>query len=246
MFARARLKLAIRGDQALKSALFVWGGWQGHEPKQCVDVFAPWLEGRGFKVAVSDNLDAYQDKEKMARYAVIVPVWTMGQMSREQSEGLRNAVRGGVGLAGWHGGMCDSFRNDTEYQFMTGGQWVVHPGGIVPYRVNIARKNDPIVKGLSDFDMVSEQYYMHVDPGNKVLAKTIFSGEHGGMDWIKGTVMPAVWRRQYGKGRVFYSSVGHVVKDFDVPEAREIVKRGILWAARSRIAQEYTSPVAPV
>ena len=225
-----------------KSALVVWGGWDGHEPKQCVDIFAPWLESRGFDVTVSDTMDVYLDARKMAGYAVVVPVWTMGEITGEQSRGLRDAVRGGAGLAGWHGGMCDAFRLDTSYQFMTGGQWVEHPGGVIRYTVNIADATHPITRGLSDFRMHSEQYYMHVDPGNNVLATTTFSGRHGGFPWVRGTVMPVVWTRPYGKGRVFYSSAGHVASDFDVPEAREIVKRGIQWAARARVVPEYESP----
>ena len=228
----------------MKSALMVWGGWDGHEPKQCIDVFAPWLEQKGFKVTVSPTLDAFLEKEKMAQYTVVIPAWTMGQISGEQSGGLREAVKGGVGLAGWHGGMCDAFRQDTEYQFMTGGQWVSHPGGCVTYKVNIANRNDPITRGLSDFEMTSEQYYMHTDPGNEVLATTTFCGEHGDIDWIRGVVMPVVWKRRYGKGRVFYSSLGHVAKDFSVPETTEIVKRGILWAACQEVVAEYTSPGA--
>ena len=146
----------------------------------------------------------------------------------------------GVGLAGWHGGMCDSFRNDTEYQFMTGGQWVAHPGGCVPYTVNVMNRKYPITRGLKDFKMNSEQYYMHTDPGNEVLATTTFNGRHG-TPWIRGTVMPVVWKRMWGKGRVFYTSLCHVAKDFAVPEALEIVKRGILWAARQKIVPEYVS-----
>lgn len=225
----------------MKSALLVWGGWDGHEPKPCVDRFAPWLESKGFAVTISDTLDIYLASDVMSRFSVIVPVWTMGTITGDQSTGLRNAIASGVGLAGWHGGMCDAFRNDTSYQFMTGGQWVAHPGGIIRYTVEIKDRKDPITKGLKDFRMQSEQYYMHTDPGNEVLATTTFSGRHEGMSWIKGTVMPVVWKRRWAKGRVFYSSLGHVAKDFDVPEAFEIQKRGILWAARQPIASEYKS-----
>ena len=216
-----------------RAALMVWGGWDGHEPKQCVELFAPWLREQGFDVTVSDTLDAYLDEKLMGSLSLIVPVWTSGEIKPEQERALLGAVRnGGVGLAGWHGGMCDSFRNNTEYQFMTGGQWVAHPGGVVDYEVNIVNHDDPITRGLEDFKMHSEQYYMHVDPSNEVLATTTFSGEHEGADWIKGTVMPVVWKRRYGKGRVFFSSLGHVAKDFDVPEARTLVERGMLWAAK--------------
>ncbi len=214
----------------MKSALMVWGGWEGHEPKQCVDVFAPVLEGEGFRVEISDTMDVYLDEAKMQSLSLVVPVWTMGSITGEQEAGLLNAIKSGVGIAGWHGGMGDSFRNNTGYQFMVGGQWVEHPGGIIKYRVNIIKPDDPIVAGLSDFGMESEQYYMHVDPSNEVLATTTVGGET--YPWIAGCVMPVVWKRMYGKGRVFYTSLGHVAKDFDVPEAKEIVRRGMLWAAR--------------
>ena len=215
----------------MKSALMVWGGWDGHEPKQCVDVFAPILKELGFKVEISDSLDSYLDAKKMKALSLIIPVWTMGTITGEQEKGLLAAVESGVGIAGWHGGMADSFRNNTEYQFMVGGQWVAHPGGIVDYEVNIINHDDPITAGIRDFKMNSEQYYLHVDPSNEVLATTTFNSER--TPWINGCVMPVVWKRMWGKGRVFYTSLGHVANDFHVPEAKEIVKRGMLWASRA-------------
>ena len=214
----------------MKRALMVWGGWEGHEPKQCVDIFAPFLDEQGFEVRIENTLDVYTERDYMQSLDLIVQVWTMGEISPEQADGLLSAVRSGVGIAGWHGGLGDSFRNHTEYQFMVGGQWVAHPGGIVDYTVNITKPDDPIVAGLDDFKMHSEQYYMHVDPSNEVLATTTFSGEH--CPWIEGVVMPVVWKRRYGEGRVFYCSLGHVAADFEVEEARTIVQRGMLWAAR--------------
>ncbi len=214
----------------MKSALIVWGGWEGHEPKQCADIFAPYLEKQGFEVRIADTLDVYLEEDYLDALSLIVPVWTMGEITREQEQGLLAAVDSGVGIAGWHGGMGDSFRNSTEYQFMVGGQWVVHPGGIVHYEVNIINHDDPITTGLSDFYMHSEQYYMHVDPSNEVLATTTYGGDI--YPWIAGCVMPVVWKRQYGQGRVFYTSLGHVAADFEVPEVRTIVQRGMLWASR--------------
>ncbi|MDI9546934.1 MAG: ThuA domain-containing protein [Chloroflexota bacterium] len=214
----------------MKKALMVWGGWDGHEPKQCVDIFAPILREKGFDVEVSDTLDSYLNREKMLGLSLVVPVWTMGTIAKEQEAGLLEAVKSGVGIAGWHGGMGDSFRNNTEYQWMVGGQWVAHPGNVIDYEVNIIDHDDPITAGLKDFKMHSEQYYMHVDPSNEVLATTTFNGEIA--PWIDGTVMPVVWKRMYGKGRVSFCSLGHVAKDFDVPEAKEMVVRGMMWAAR--------------
>ncbi len=214
----------------MKKALMVWGGWSGHEPKQCADVFCPILETEGFEVEVADNLDVYLDGDKMRALSLVVPVWTMGAITPEQEKGLLDAIAGGVGVAGWHGGMGDSFRQNTNYQWMVGGQWVAHPGGVIDYEVNIVDHQDPVTAGLSDFQMHSEQYYLHVDPGNRVLATTTFNSDVA--PWVNGTVMPVVWKRMWGKGRVFYSSLGHVAADFEVPEAREIQRRGMLWAAR--------------
>jgi uncharacterized protein len=214
----------------MKRALMTWGGWDGHEPKQCVDVFAPILQARGFDVEVVDTLDVYLDRDKMQALSLIVPVWTMSTIAREQEKGLLDAVRSGVGIAGWHGGMGDSFRNNTDYQWMVGGQWVAHPDNITDYEVNIVDHEDPITAGIADFKMHSEQYYMHVDPSNQVLATTTFNSPVA--PWVNGCVMPVAWKRMWGAGRVFYSSLAHVAKDFDVPEAREIQVRGMLWASR--------------
>lgn len=212
-----------------KHVLYVYGGWDGHDPAPCHEFLLPWLESQGATVTSSEDLDVYTDAELMADVDLIIQAWTMGRITPAQERGLLEAVKGGTPIAGWHGGIGDSFRNNTEFQFMVGGQWVAHPGGVIDYDVNITDHKDPVTKGLKDFHMVSEQYYMHVDPNVKVLATTTFNGDHA--SWIDGHVMPVVWKTQYGEGRVFYSSLCHVVSDFEVPEAFEIMKRGILWAA---------------
>lgn len=213
-----------------KKVLMVWGGWDGHEPKQCVDIFAPWLKEQGFEVEIANTLDAYNDGAKLKALTLIVQAFTMAQISGVQEKNLEEAVQSGVGMVGWHGGMADSFRSNTEYEFMVGGAWAAHPGGVIDYEVNVLNHADPITAGLSDFKMHSEQYYMLVDPNVDVLAVTTFTGQYA--PWIAGAVMPVVWKKMYGNGRIFYTSLGHVAADFKVPQALEIVKRGLLWAAR--------------
>lgn len=215
----------------MKSALIVWGGWEGHEPEGCAHLFAGFLRRQGYEVALSTSLDAYCDEAAMRTVDLIVPIYTMSSITDAQQKGLLDAVARGTGIAGWHGGMADAFRANPEYQFMVGGQWVAHPGNVIDYRVTIVKGDDPITAGLNDFDMHSEQYYMHVDPGNEVLATTTFNGRY--LPWIEGTVMPVAWKRRWGDGKVFFCSLGHVVADFEVFEAREIVQRGMLWASRS-------------
>lgn len=212
-----------------KSALIVWGGWDGHTPEKSSRLVGSMLEAHGFAVDIEPTTEAFAD-ESLSQYDLIVPAITMSRIEREELTNLLAAVRGGTGIAGFHGLMCDSFRNEPDYQFMTGGQWVAHPGNIIDYTVNVARSEDPIMAGIGDFPYRSEQYYMHFDPSVEVLATTTFAGDI--FDEIEGVVMPVVWKRRYGKGRVFYSSLGHVADEFQVPQMRAIYERGALWAAR--------------
>ena len=213
-----------------RTALIFWGGWEGHTPARSADVVRELLTGHGFDVRLEEGTSALADPA-ISQLDLIVPVITMSTIEKPELENLTNAVRSGTGLAGFHGTMCDSFRNEPEYQFMTGGQWVAHPGNIIDYRVDIARADDPIMRGIGSFAYRSEQYYMHVDPSNEVLATTTFTGEH--LDFIDGIVIPVVWKRRYGEGRVFYSALGHTADEFAVPQMRTIFERGALWASRA-------------
>ncbi|MBD8065871.1 ThuA domain-containing protein [Devosia sp. PTR5] len=213
----------------MREALIVWGGWSGHEPEQCATIIRDFLEQDGFKVYVENTTEAFADPS-IHDLSLIVPIFTMSKIEKEEVSNLTAAVRGGVGLGGFHGGMADAFREAVDYQFMVGGQWVAHPGGIIDYRVDIAKPDDPIMEGISAFPYHSEQYYMHVDPSIEVLATTRFNGDHA--PWIDGVVMPVVWKHRYGQGRVFYSSLGHVSSEFNVPEMKTILRRGLNWAAR--------------
>ncbi|PDT81663.1 ThuA domain-containing protein [Sinorhizobium sp. BJ1] len=213
----------------MREALIVWGGWSGHEPQQCAAIIKDMLEEDGFKVHVEHGSEAFA-APSVHDLSLVVPIVTMSKIEKEEIQNLAAAIENGVGLAGYHGGAGDSFRECVEYQFIIGGQWVAHPGNIIDYTVNITRPDDPVMEGITDFPYRSEQYYMHVDPSNEVLATTRFTGDHA--DWIDGVVMPVVWKRKHGRGRVFYSSLGHQAKEFDVPQMRTLFRRGANWAAR--------------
>jgi type 1 glutamine amidotransferase len=222
-----------------RKALVVWGGWNGHEPQQVAEIVDRVMKEKGFTVEVSDTLDAFLDGEKLKTLDLIVPVWTMGKITGEQLNPLVEAVKSGVGIGGCHGGMCDSFRDATEYQFMTGGQWVAHPGNAgVTYTVHITDHSHIITQGTSDFQVTSEQYYMHTDPANRVLATTRFpspgaDGPHVGNGDVD---MPVVWTKMYGEGRVFYSALGHVAATVNEPDPLRLLTRGLLWAANAEDA----------
>lgn len=217
-----------------KKALIFQGGWDGHEPALVAARFASILEKNGFETEISDTLDCLTDGEALKELDLLVPCWTMGEIPWEYTQNVLRAVESGVGIAGCHGGMCDAFRNDTDWQFMTGGQWVAHPGNDgTEYTVNICRGSSPIIEGLEDFTVRSEQYYVHVDPAIEVLATTRFPVAQGPHGANKAVDVPVTWTKFWGEGKVFYCSLGHHDDVFEkYPAAQIMMERGMLWAAK--------------
>jgi type 1 glutamine amidotransferase len=216
-----------------RKALIVWGGWDGHQPELVARVLERALAAEGFEVEVADTLDVFKDAKKLMGLSLIIPHWTMGKITAEQVKPVLEAVASGVGLAGCHGGMCDAFRDNTDWQFMTGGQWVAHPGNDgVKYTVRITDRAHPITAGIEDFEVASEQYYMHVDPAVKVLASTRFPVADGPHVPNGPVEMPVLWTKMYGKGRVFYDALGHTARVVESGPNLTIMRRGFRWAAR--------------
>jgi type 1 glutamine amidotransferase len=219
----------------MKRALVFWGGWEGHEPEQVADFCRELLEGEGFEVRVENGTKCLLAYE-VSSFDLVVPVITMSTIEPDELQSVVKAVReSGTGIGGCHGGMCDAFRNESEWQFMTGGQWVAHPGDNgVTYTVNFDRtKEHPITAGLNDFEVTSEQYYLHTDPGNLVLATTQFPAPGVDGPHVQNPcAMPQVWVRTYGAGRVFYCALGHVRAVLEAETPKELMRRGLVWAAR--------------
>jgi len=216
----------------MKKALVFYGGWKGHQPLEVSVHFEAILKQEGFEVTRHDNMECLDDGEALKALHLIVPIWTCGEIDGKRSKNVLKAVESGVGLAGCHGGMCDAFRKDVDWQFMTGGNWVAHPGNSTTYPVVIKTDSD-LLKGLPNITVTSEQYYLHVDPAVKVHATTPFpiaDGPHT----VNGKVdMPVVWTKGWGKGRVYYNALGHSADMFDEPTTREMMRRGFNWAAKA-------------
>ncbi|MGL6209619.1 MAG: ThuA domain-containing protein [Paracoccaceae bacterium] len=213
-------------------ALITWGGWAGHEPDKLATLFAGMLSDEGVAVEVFDNLTCFDDPAALAAVDLIVPVWTMSEIASLQAQNVADAVAAGTGLAGCHGGMCDAFRTEVLWQFLTGAQWVAHPGNDgVQYRVRMLG-DDPLIAGIADFDVATEQYYLHVDPAVKVHAVCDFpvtDGPHA----VNGPVaMPVAYTKGWGQGRVYYNALGHQANVIDHGPAREMLRRGLMWAMR--------------
>lgn len=220
----------------MKQALIVWGGWDGHQPKEVAEIFRGQLEQEGFRVEVSDTLEAFADGERLKALDLIVPVWTMGRIEQAWVNNVSAAVQSGVGIAGCHGGMCDAFRDNTDWQFMTGGQWIAHPGNDgVQYDVNMKYSSSPLIAGIEDFTVKTEQYYLHVDPAVEVLATTRFPLADGPHALNKAIDMPVIWTKRWGLGRVYYNSLGHQANIMEIPVVKELMRRGFNWCAEGKL-----------
>lgn len=216
----------------MAKALVTWGGWEGHEPEKVGPMFADWLREAGMEVTLTDSLACFDDAEALKSYDLIVPVWTMSKIEKQQALNACAAVAAGTGIAGCHGGMCDAFRENVDWQFMTGAQWVAHPGNDgVEYGVRMV-SDDPLVAGVGDFTVKTEQYYLHVDPAVKVHAVCDFPVVEGPHSVNGPVAMPVVFTKGYGQGRVYYNALGHQKNVIDQGPAAELMRRGLLWAAR--------------
>ena len=212
-----------------KNVLVVWGGWEGHKPSLFASHVEKWLISQNANYQINNSLNAYDNFKELIKYDLIIQSVTLGQISENQEANLVKAVRSGVGIAGAHGGLADSFRNNTNYQFMIGGQFVKHPGGKVKFKINML--DDKLTEGLDDFEIFTEQYYLHYDPNIEIIANTKFNGET--FPWIEDVVMPVSWKKTYGKGKVFYLSIGHDPNEFMMHEdGWKLLTRGFVWATR--------------
>ena len=226
---------SLRRRHEGKRALVVHGGWEGHVPVPvpASDRYVRVLKEAGFGVTVSDSLDSYLDEVLLAATDLVVQCCPMGTITSRQADGLSRAVRSGTGFAGWHGGIVDAFRAEPAYSLITGGQFAYHPRGFVGYEVRpVAERADhPALAGVEAFTITTEQYYLHVDPGNDVLAVTDFVADQDYPD-LAGTVMPVTCTRRWGAGRVFVTAIGHSLADLEVPQVDAMIRAGMARAAR--------------
>ena len=229
-----------------RHALVVRGGWEGHQPVAATERFLPFLRENGFDVRVEESTAVYADAEAMAETDLIVQSVTMSTIERAELAGLRDAIEAGTGFTGWHGGIADSFRASSDYLQLVGGQFATHPAvgpgetrlegeeNFRDYTVNITDlgRTHPITAGLDDFDLHTEQYWVLVDDLNDVLATTTHPAEDW-QPWHRPHTSPAVWTREWGRGRIVVTTPGHSLDVLDHRSVRTIIERGMLWAART-------------
>ena len=209
-----------------KRALILFGGWEEHKPDLAAE-FAVERVLVDFDVSLSSDLTML-DPEVLAEIDLLVLLWTFGEITASQEQALLGAVRDGLGLLTWHG-TTSAFLASRAHKFLMGGQFMAHPGGQnVTYTVSFC-SSDPLVQGLADVTVTSEQYYLLVDPGVKVLATTDMATPGGDPATV---AMPVAWTRGWGQGRVFYCSLGHTPESLDSPPVLSLLRRAATWASR--------------
>ncbi|MCW5605638.1 MAG: ThuA domain-containing protein [Burkholderiales bacterium] len=210
-------------------ALLLHGGWPGHEPERSA-AFVLRHVLQDFDVVQSGDLGMLC-ADTLAAFDLLIPVWTFGELDESAEIALLASVADGLGIVAWHGA-TSAFLASRRHKLLLGGQFVDHPGGDAVTYVVKFRGNDPLIASLDDFTVTSEQYYLLVDPAVKVLAHTYMDG--GPMSWLHGVEMPVAWTRPWGRGRVFYCTLGHTPAILAHPPLVTLLRRAAAWASRDR------------
>ena len=218
----------------MANVLIIYGGWEGHSPKEISHYFAKILTENKHQVTFSDSLFVLEDEPTLTAYDLIIMNWTRGELPDESVTNIQRAVAQGVGLAGIHGGLTSAFQSSKQWQFLTGGLFVDHPGGVEQqYTVQITDRTHPIMKDINDFSLQSEQYYLLVDPAIHILATTEFAAsDHPNAMNERPIPLPVAWTKRWGKGKIFYHSIGHDLVTCQFPEVERMTMQGFEWAMR--------------
>ena len=229
-----------------RRALVVRGGWDGHMPVETTDLFVPFLEANGFDVRIEESTVVYTDADYLETVDLIVQINTMSTIEPAEFAGLQQAVLNGTGLAGWHGGIADAYPQQRRLsahdrrpiRLITPARtppsaWAARRTTTSRTRCTSPSSAEPIRsrQGIDDFDLVTEQYWVLSDDYNDVLATTTQDVRPWDA-WNRPVTSPAIWTRQWGKGRVFVSAPGHRLEIVESQPVRTIIERGLLWAAR--------------
>ena len=158
-------------------------------------------------------------------------------MTLQGKQNLLDAVAGGKGFVAFHSA-ADSFHSkgdrnavQTEvdpYVAMLGGEFVSHG----PQQVATMRVTSPYFPGLADagasFDLNEEWYALkNFAPDMHVILVQETEGMKG--NCYQRPPFPATWARKHGKGRVFYTSLGHREDVWDNPLCQDIICGGFAW-----------------
>ena len=138
-------------------------------------------------------------------------------LTPEQEEGLFNFVAGGKGLVGMHG---TAWWIGGRAVDLIGGHANWHPPGLT-FTVNIADATHPTMQGINDFEVTDEIYISAHEPTLQILATAEWHNKAHPMAWVK----------QFGQGRVFYTTLGHTADTFKQPAMGQMMVQAVRWVA---------------
>jgi len=226
--ALAAFGLSAQGGEKIK-LFFLQGG--GHDWKGNFAILQPILEKTGdFEISASNDMDELK-ADSIKKYNLILFYGSgLNFKNPEQEKGLIEFVKGGGAFAGIHSA-TDSFKNSEAYWQMIGGRFKGHGGG--KFWTRIVDKEHAITKGLEDFEIQDETYSHNYAKGFEPhsLVKIDRGAEQQSMGWC----------HEFGKGRVFYTSLGHGREAWVNPHFQRLAVRGLYWA----VGREPKDPQAP-
>ena len=186
-----------------------------------------------FDVKICEDAGVLESSGSLNRYDLIflalynAKTPTLNDVAKEN---LLNFVKGGKGFAVAHLASA-SFKEWDEFKKLCGRCWVMGRSGHGPrgvFKVKIADKDNPITKGLEDFEADDELYAkLEGDSPINVLAEA-------DSDWSKKTEA-LVFTLNYGQGRVFHETFGHDARAMSNPSVQKIIQRGCEWAATGKV-----------
>ena len=219
------MTVVTKGTPIVSAALrvLVMGGkTEGfHEFKIMEPIYSKFLGQAGFDVTTTEDRDLFK-KSSLEKFDVVVDYTTGDSLSEEQSTGLLNRIRSGMGFVGVHSA-ADSFHNCRAYERMVGGIFLMHPG-IKPYTFKVLNPNHPVMAGVADFVAPEELYLMETTGHFELLMSTYWDGFE----------RPVAWVKPYGFGRIFYTALGHGKEQHESAMFQRMVVNAVRWTCASQ------------
>lgn len=201
---------------------------------------------RGWSVFHTES-GAVHTPENLARFSAVVWHQVSGDVVDEaQKQALREWIEAGGGWVGVHGAGGDGAYAWRWYvEDLLGAQFIGHPMGpqFQDARLVVEDRGHPATAQLPESFVHNEEWYSFDRSvrakGYRVLATVDESTYSPRLKFLgadrdlrMGGDHPVIWSHCAGKGRVFYSALGHQAKSYALPEMEHLLEGAIAWSAR--------------
>jgi uncharacterized protein len=178
----------------------------------------PWLQ-----ITVSEDWDALR-WERVAPHDLVITYTgaRTEECSAAQLEGITRLLERGGGFVPLH---FTTMNANPDFIALVGARFLNHPP-YGPFTVRVADNSHPVTAGLPEMQ-IEDECYRSEYPDRGAIHVLQTSHHEAGIDGE-----PSSWVREVGQGRIFYSALGHDARSFSHPVLRDLLTRGIRWAAR--------------